>query len=217
VILIPVKILKNAKQRLASVLDQPSRSALAQAMIHDVAETIHRWDNRPEIALVTSDPFALDLAKQFDFQVIPDDFNRSETDAIEMATHIATQRGAGFTLVIPGDIPLVTTSELQAVMDAAPSAGSVLVPASDGRGTNAALRSPGDLFPLRFGNDSFRPHLAAARITRRPCVVLSKPGIGLDVDTLSDLRQLVNAPGTARSQVLARRWNLDELPLAANE
>jgi 2-phospho-L-lactate/phosphoenolpyruvate guanylyltransferase len=217
VILIPVKILKNAKQRLSAVLDQPARFAIAQAMVHDVAETIHAWENRPETALVTSDPFALELAKQLDFQVIPDDFNRSETAAIEMATHIATERGASFTLVIPGDIPLVTAKELQAVMDAAPSAGSVLVPATDGRGTNAALRSPADLFPLRFGNDSFRPHLAAARITRRPCVVLSLPGIGLDVDNPSDLRQLVIAPGTTRSQLLARQWNLDELPLAANE
>ena len=216
-ILIPVKILKNAKQRLSPVLDQAERFALSQAMIHDVAETLAAWVDRPEIALVTSDPFALDLAHQFDFQVIPDDFNRSETDAIEMATHIAMERGVKYSLVIPGDIPLVTADDLQAVLDAAPTAGSVLVPAADGRGTNAALRSPADLFPLRFGNDSFRPHLASARATRRPCVVLSRPGIALDVDNPTDLKQLVDAPGATRSQVLARQWNLHELPLAVNE
>jgi 2-phospho-L-lactate guanylyltransferase len=217
VILIPVKILKNAKQRLAPILDQPARFALAQAMIHDVAEMLGAWADRPEIALVTSDPFALDLAKQFDFQVIPDDFNHSETDAIEMATHIAMERGVKFSLVIPGDIPLVTANDLRAVLDAAPTAGSVLVPAADGRGTNAVLRSPAALFPLRFGNDSFRPHLASARATRRPCVVLSLPGIALDVDNAADLKQLADAAGASRSQILARQWNLDELPLAANE
>jgi 2-phospho-L-lactate guanylyltransferase len=217
VIVIPVKILKNAKQRLAPVLDQESRVALAQAMIHDVAETLARWSNRPEVALVTSDAFALELAKQFDFQVIADDFNRSETEAIEMATHILTQRGITYSLVVPGDIPLVTAHELQAVLDAAPAEGSVLVPASDGRGTNAALRSPVDLFALRFGNDSFLPHLASARATRKPCVVLSLPGIGLDVDNPSDLKQLIEASGESRSQQLARKWNLGELPRAANE
>ena len=216
-ILIPVKILKNAKQRLSPILDQPARFALAQAMIQDVAEVLGAWADRPEVTLVTSDPFALDLAQQFDFQVIPDDFNRSETDAIEMATHIVMERGVKFSLVIPGDIPLLTVNDMRAVLDAAPTAGSVLVPAADGRGTNAALRSPADLFPLRFGNDSFRPHLAAARATRRPCVVLSLPGIALDVDNVTDLKRLVDAPVATHSQILARQWNLDERPRAANE
>ena len=216
-ILIPVKILKNAKQRLSPILDQPARFALAQAMIQDVAEVLGAWADRPEVTLVTSDPFALDLAQQFDFQVIPDDFNRSETDAIEMATHIVMERGVKFSFVIPGDIPLLTVNDMRAVLDAAPTAGSVLVPAADGRGTNAALRSPADLFPLRFGNDSFRPHLAAARATRRPCVVLSLPGIALDVDNVTDLKRLVDAPGATHSQILARQWNLDERPRAANE
>ena len=39
-ILIPVKSLANAKQRLASVLDQATRTELAQAMLFDVLETL---------------------------------------------------------------------------------------------------------------------------------------------------------------------------------
>ena len=38
VILVPIKNTASAKQRLASVLDQPSRTKLAQAMLHDVLE-----------------------------------------------------------------------------------------------------------------------------------------------------------------------------------
>ena len=83
-------------------------------------------------------------------------------------------------------------------MDAAPPEGSVLVPAADGRGTNAAFRRPAGLFPLRFGNDSFKPHLEAARATEKPCIVLSLPGIALDVDNPEDLRQLAEAPATPR-------------------
>jgi 2-phospho-L-lactate guanylyltransferase len=216
-ILVPVKILKNAKQRLAPVLDELARFELAQTMLHDVAETLGSWSNRPEVALVTSDPFALELAREFDLQVIPDENNLSETDAIEMATRICTSRGIESTLVIPGDIPLVSAQELQQVLDRAPAQGSVLVPAADGRGTNAALRSPSELFPLRFGNDSFKPHLAAAHASGKPCVVLRLPGIALDVDNPADLRDLIAAPGETRAQRLARRWNLADYPLAANE
>ena len=216
-ILVPVKHLANAKQRLAPVLDRAARLELAQLMLLDMCETLARWANRPEISFVSSEPFALDLAKRFDFDVIEDRAERSETDAIEMATQVCVARGMKYTLVIPGDIPLIQSWELEKIFQAAPAQGSVLVPAADGRGTNAALRTPAALFPLRFGNDSFKPHLAAARRTGNPCVVLSLTGIALDVDNPSDLRQLAASSGDTRSQRLVREWDLADYPFAANE
>lgn len=215
-ILVPVKNLEHAKQRLAAILDQRARTALAQAMIHDVLEAIAGYADRPEVAVVTSDPFASELARHFDFQIIRDHTNTSETAAIEMATAVCERQGAESTLVIPGDIPLIESRELAEIFDGAPERGSVLVPAADGRGTNAVFRKPASLFPLRFGNDSFEPHLRAARSTGWPCVVLSLPGIAGDVDHPKDLQQLVNRPGQTRSQRLARQWNWSEYRLAAN-
>jgi 2-phospho-L-lactate guanylyltransferase len=209
VILVPVKNLAAAKQRLAAVLDQPARTELAQAMLHDVAATLAAWPRRPACALVTSDPFALDLARQYDFEIIPDPANPGETGAIEMATRLCVSRGIDSTLVIPADIPLIQASELDQISAQAPDEGSLLVPANDGRGTNAAFRRPANLFPLRFGNDSFKPHLAAARATGKPCVVLQLPSIAVDVDNPEDLRQLLAHPGETRTQSLIRRWALD--------
>jgi len=215
-ILVPVKNLSCAKQRLASVLDQASRTELAQAMLFDVLETMALWTGRPGVAIVTGDPFALDLAKQFRFAVIPDHANLSETDAIEMATRFCESRGADHTLVVPGDIPLIQSAELEAILKVAPQQGSVLVPSADGRGTNAAFRRPSGLFPLRFGSDSFKPHRAAAHATGKPCIELSLPGIALDVDNLFDLRQLAAAPGDTRAQRLIRTWGMTDLPHAVN-
>ena len=216
-ILVPVKNLSRAKQRLAALFDQPTRTELAQAMLSDVLETVGTWTNRPEVAVVTSDPFAIQLAHQFHFSVIPDHANRSQTDAIEMATGFCESQGVDSTLVIPGDIPLIQSWELEKILQSAPAQGSVLVRAADGRGTNAIYRRPAGLFPARFGNDSFEPHYAAAQGTGKPCVVLSLPGIALDVDTPSDLRALAAAPGETRAQRLVRQWHLAELPVAANE
>lgn len=216
-ILVPVKNLSHAKQRLASLLDQATRTRLAQNMLLDIAETLAAWNGRPDVAFVTSDPFACDFARRFDFEVIPDTANRGETDAIEMATQVCKSRGKEFALVIPGDIPLIQVWELEKILQAAPPDGAVLAPAADGRGTNAAFRRPAGLFPLRFGNDSFNPHLAAARATGKPVVVLSLPGIALDVDSPEDLRRLAASPGETRSQQMARRFDLADLPQAANE
>ena len=216
-ILVPVKNLGNAKQRLAGVLDQASRVALAQAMLFDVLTTLDGWENRPAVSLVTTDAFAVGLAHRFGFEVIVDAANSSETEAIAMATQVCQERRIESTLVIPADIPLIQSWELEKILESAPKEGSVLVPAADGRGTNAAFRRPANLFPLRFGNDSFQPHLAAARAAHKPCVVLELQGIALDVDNPSDLQQLVAAPGQGRAQQLVRQWYLAELPLAANE
>lgn len=202
-ILIPVKKLKQAKQRLAPVLDQAARTELAQAMLHDVVDALASWQSRPEVAIVSCDSFALALASRYDFEIIADHKNSGETDAIEMATGVCEMRGLD-TLVIPADIPLIQPSELQAIMDAAPEVGSVLVPARDGRGTNAVLRRPAALFPLRFGNDSFKPHHAAAQATGKPCVVLNLPGIAVDVDNPEDFEQMISLPGDTRAQKLAR-------------
>ena len=213
-ILIPVKNLSAAKQRLAAVLDQPARTELAQAMLHDVVATLAAWPRRPACALVTGDPFAVDLARQHDLEIIPDPANPGETGAIELATNICIARGIDSTLVIPADIPLIQASELELILERAPDEGSVLAPAADGRGTNAAFRRPANLFPLRFGNDSFKPHLAAARATGKPCIVLQLPGIAVDVDNPEDLQRLLAHPGETRTQTLLRRWTRDNRFLA---
>ena len=214
-ILVPVKNLSKAKQRLAAVLDQRARTELAQAMLHDVAASIASWDRRPDAALVTSDEFAIEIARRYDFEIIPDPANPGETGAIETATRVCSERGIDFTLVIPADIPLIQASELEEILAHAPAEGSVLVPAADGRGTNAAYRRPPNLFPLRFGNDSFKPHFAAARASGKSCVVLQLPGIALDVDNPADLQQLMAQTGNTSAQSLIRRWGIDNNHLLA--
>jgi 2-phospho-L-lactate guanylyltransferase len=206
VILVPIKNTASAKQRLAAVLDQPSRTKLAQAMLYDVLTALHSWKAHPPVGIVTSDPYATNLAAEYGFEVIPDPDNPGETGAIEMATQVCVERGEDSTLVIPGDIPLIQAWELEEVLKHAPEQGTVLVPAGDGRGTNAVLRRPANLFPLRFGNDSFEPHHAAAQATGKLCVVLNLPGIAVDVDNPPDLQQLASLPGETRSQLLAREY-----------
>ncbi len=209
-ILIPVKDLRGAKQRLGEVLTQEQRTLLAEAMLADVVEAVVGWKQRPPVALVTSYPAAVALAHECGFEVIEDPQNPGETGAIARATQAAIARGARETLVLPGDMPLASSRELEAVYAAAPAEGVVLVPAADGRGSNAVLRRPADLIPLRFGNDSFVPHREAARATGKPVVVLELEGIGLDIDTPADLAALLSCPIRSRAQLLLERWQISD-------
>jgi 2-phospho-L-lactate guanylyltransferase len=191
------------------MLTQQQRTLLARAMVKDVCHALSEVPSHPAVALVTSDEYAIRLARQCGFETIRDDENLGESEAITMATLQAEKRGAEFSLVIPGDIPLVTADEISAVLAAAPPEGTVLVPAADGRGTNAILRRPCALIPCRFGNDSFLPHHAAARATQKKLVVLDDlPGIALDVDRPEDLAELVEGKPRTRTQRLLLEWQV---------
>ena len=61
------------------------------------------------------------------------------------------------------------------------------------------LCSPPDVFPFRFGDDSFHPHLAAARAIGIEPGVVERAGIGLDIDTPDDLQAFVASPSDTRA------------------
>jgi 2-phospho-L-lactate guanylyltransferase len=206
ILLIPVKTLANAKQRLADALTQPQRSQLAEAMLRDVMTAATGVIDRIDVSLVTGDTRARGLAGEFGFGVIEDVSNESETAAIEMATAWCEVRGYDTTIVVPGDIPLINSTELHRVLDAAPAEGAVFVPAYDRRGSNCILRRPAAIIPLRFGNDSFLPHCDAMRKTGKELVILEMPGIGLDVDNPQELDLLLQRAGDTNAQRLLRSW-----------
>jgi len=206
ILLIPVKDLTTAKQRLAEALDPSQRSQLAEAMLRDVMTAAAGVLNRLDVALVTGDARAQRLALDFGFGVIEDTRNESETTAIAMATAWCEQRGYDTTVVVPGDIPLITGDELHRVLDAAPTEGAVFVPAYDRRGSNCILRRPASIISLRFGNDSFLPHCEAMRKTGKELVILEMPGIGLDIDNPHELDLLVQRAGNTNAQRVLRSW-----------
>lgn len=209
-ILVPVKNLETAKQRLSPLLSPAERFALAEAMLQDVLAALDACRHREQVALVSGDARAHRLARQHGFGIIDDPDDPGETGAIEMATRASIERGAEFTLVLPADIPLITAAEVDEIFAAAPAEGTVLAPSASGRGTNAVLQRPPGLFPLRFGNDSFLPHLAAARATGKPVEVLRLAGIRVDIDEPADLADLLAAPGDARAQRLLDEWRIRE-------
>jgi len=225
-ILVPIKDFAGAKQRLAGVLTPGQRARLARVMFADVLTALLQVKGRAQIGVVTRDKEAIAIAEEIfhhqgtvarRLQIIHDRENAGETEAIAAATQEATARGARFTLVIPGDAPLITTQEISEILRAVPDQGAVLVPAADGQGTNAVLRRPGDLFQLRFGNHSFAPHLRAAEATGKPVAVLRLRGVALDIDRPDDLEELVRRPGRTKAQELVRSWQSGQWSVASGQ
>ncbi len=95
-------------------------------------------------------------------------------------------------LQVPGDLPLLQSGDVDALVASHDPAPAVTIaPSRDHRGSNAVLCSPPDVLPLRFGEDSFVPHLARALSLGVQPRIRQCEGFGFDVDTPSDLLALL--------------------------
>jgi 2-phospho-L-lactate guanylyltransferase len=185
---IPVKETHGAKQRLAPVLPAPLRQRLALAMLEDMLDAVMAVRGLGGVILVTVDPQAIVLAQNRRAQTIADGAHDGHTGAVAAGARHLIARGRNTMLTIPGDLPLARAGEIEQLIAAhGPAPAFSIAPAHDDQGSNAILMSPPDAVPLRFGEDSFFPHLAAARASGiEPCV-MRLPGIAFDIDNPQDL------------------------------
>ena len=202
---VPVKETSDAKQRLAAALPQAQRSALALAMLEDVLDALAGTHGLAGIIVVTIDPAARGLAHRYGAQISVDHATEGHTAAVMGAARSLAARGEAM-LTIPGDVPLATSTEIERVI-ATHRRGHrfVIVPARDELGSNTILAAPADAVPLRFGDNSFFPHLAAARACGIEPAVLPLPGIGLDIDTPEDLAAFLARPSRTHARALLDR------------
>jgi 2-phospho-L-lactate guanylyltransferase len=205
---VPVKDTGCAKQRLAGLLPAHLRQQLALAMLEDVLQAIAAVPELMGIVVVTIDPAAADIALRLGARVWSDGARDGHTGAVTAAARRLASQGSAI-LTIPGDVPLVSPSDIRHLLDIhRRKPGFTIVPARDERGSNAIVCSPADLVPLRFGSDSFFPHLAAARASGVEPTTVHLPRIALDIDEPADLAEFMKVPSTTHARDLLERLEL---------
>ncbi|MFQ5681819.1 MAG: 2-phospho-L-lactate guanylyltransferase [Candidatus Binatia bacterium] len=196
--LIPVKGFTNAKQRLSPILAAAERELLAETMLRDVLRQVVPVPQLDKTFVVTVDKRISDIASSLGACVIQEETERGETEAVVFAFEEMKHRGIRSVLVLPADIPLVRSSDIELLLDKAsgwdPTVPfALLVPSHDHMGTNALLLSPPEVIKLRFGTDSFRYHLGNVAARGLPPRILENKRIGLDIDEPKDLQLLLSA------------------------
>ena len=204
---VPVKEFAGAKQRLTSLLTPEQRRALAEAMLEDVLAALAEAP-LAGIMVNTVDPKATELARRYGARVVTDDAHTGHTGAVTAMARILAAEGNDM-LTVPGDIPRVTATEIAILIEARrPAPSLTIVPARDELGSNAMLCSPPLVMPFRFGDNSYFPHLAAARSLGIESTIVKLPGIGLDIDQPEDVQAFLQATphmATRTLQVLRSR------------
>jgi 2-phospho-L-lactate/phosphoenolpyruvate guanylyltransferase len=191
---IVARVGNGAKSRLAGALSQSQRRTLALAMLGDVvsvcveardvlAGTLAVVDRAARYVVLRSGGLILDD---------PGDMNA----AAALGVRAAVQRGATSVVVLPGDVPSITTRDLMLLAAAAgPAERAVIIAASrDGDGTNALLLRPPDVIAPAFGPPSVDRHLQAGLSAGALTRVVTGLGLAKDIDTPTDLDALADAP-----------------------
>jgi 2-phospho-L-lactate guanylyltransferase len=197
---VPVKERASAKERLAPMLRPEARLALALAMLEDVLAALTATRGIAGLLVVTVDPEASRLAASYGGRVTELGARDGHTGAVVAAAKLLGTEGCAGMLTLPGDIPLVTPAEIERVLAAhLPAPSFTIVPSHDERGSNAIICSPPDAVPLRFGENSFYPHLQAAETYGIRANVLHLPGIALDIDNPEDVVSFMRTESPTRT------------------
>jgi 2-phospho-L-lactate guanylyltransferase len=200
---VPVKELEGAKQRLSSALSPDERRLLATTMLEDVLEAASAVGELAGVLVITVDPAATSLAVRYGARVVTDGAREGHTGAVTAAARLLVREGQAGMMTMPGDIPRLSPVEIAATLAATLAAPSfTIVPAHDDLGSNAIVCSPPDAVPLRFGEDSFYPHLDAARARGIDPLIVRQRGIGMDIDNPVDLVTFLKMSPRVRTRTL---------------
>jgi 2-phospho-L-lactate/phosphoenolpyruvate guanylyltransferase len=198
-LVIPVKVLAQAKSRLTGLL-AADRAALTLAMAADTVAAAMAAPAVAAVIVVTDDPGVGAEMKGLHAVVLADEPAAGLNPALAFGA--AYSRGLWPERGVAGlaaDLPALRPAELQSALtaaavlargDDAPSppagTGQAFVPDADGTGTTLYAAGPGVAFDPRFGPGSRARH-GAAGATELDLPLTA--GLRRDVDTLDDLRR----------------------------
>jgi 2-phospho-L-lactate/phosphoenolpyruvate guanylyltransferase len=197
VVLIPMKPLSGAKERLAPTLSPDERRRLSLAMLADVIAAARGFDR---VWVLNSDPDASSVATDAGVESIADPAPGGGLNAsLSAATVQAIEEDAEGVLVVSADLPVATAEDFQAMCE---FAGAAVAPDRGGSGTNALWRAPANAIDVAFGTSSLAAHERLAREAGIHMRVVERPGLALDVDVSDDLAAAWRAavgPATRRA------------------
>jgi len=185
---VPVKGLKDAKRRLEVVLRPKEKSLLCISMLKDVLKAISNSKYVEKVAIISCDKTILELARQMGAIAFDEGEPRGLNSAVDKVAKFCLDKGVGSLLVLPMDIPLVKSSDIDDMIKQRRLPKSVVIaPSMDEKGTNALLLNPPNVIKPKFGANSFKTHINEAIANRIQYIIYRSPRVALDIDTPKDL------------------------------
>lgn len=197
-LVVALKNLRQAKSRLAAVLNQAQREMLVVAMARDLIDLCIAHPEVAEVTLVTGAHWDRYLRDESGLNI------RRETTETTQGLNAALDTALDgvsdqAVLIVHGDLPLLSGPDIDELATQLADADLIICPDDNERGTNGLAFRPGHRPPLMFGSDSYAGHRRSA--AQRGCHwrFFKTPGFSFDVDTPADLQRLAGLPSAGAS------------------
>ena len=200
--IIPVKHLNEAKSSLRSALTPEQRQRLVLSMLEDVLDAVHQAPSIFSAIVVSPDEKVLSFARFHGAEGVAEP-GLGLNEALNVAIRHSISKGADSVLILPADLPLLKSADVENIVAMASAPKDVGIAPSKAKGTNALFLRPPDLINLRFGGESFPLHLKEAfKVGVKPRIYRS-PTTATDIDEFSDLLSVETlGPGTRTHEFL---------------
>ncbi len=195
-VIIPVKPLANAKSRLASVLSPTQRHELAEALMRHTISIVKPITRVAGTLVISRDPKALSIARDLGAHTVQESGAPELNHALTRATQVVIGLRGEAVLILPADLPLVTSDDVLGIIEHGADENSVVI-ATDRLldGTNAMLTRPPGLIEYTYGVGSFQRHVQAARDAGAAVHVYQSERLALDIDMPEDLANYARIAG----------------------
>jgi 2-phospho-L-lactate/phosphoenolpyruvate guanylyltransferase len=195
VVIVPVGALEGAKSRLGEALDAEERSDLVARMAAGTVAAAVGARGVAETLVVTPDEMVRQIATRSGGRPIR---QRGEglNAGLRQARDDALAGGADAIVIVPIDLPLVSSAAIEALLEPLEHPDRplvIIVPDRHGRGTNALVVAPPGAIEPSFGGDSLAAHRALALEAGARIVEIDGP-LTLDLDTPDDLLLVEQLP-----------------------
>jgi 2-phospho-L-lactate/phosphoenolpyruvate guanylyltransferase len=188
-IIVPHRGLAAAKTRLAPVLEDEEREALASRLLDQVLRVAHQACG--DVVVITPSEALGPLVSTAGARLVVQR-GMGLNAGLEQARDEAIGDDVGTLLVLHGDLPNLSTDDVAALLDALPGTGGVTIaPDRAGTGTNGLALRPPDAIGFRFGVGSLVAHRQEAEDRNVPIVEVHRPGLAFDLDTPADLARWI--------------------------
>ena len=206
--IIPVKKLAESKTRLSLVFTPQERSMFTLTMLEDVLNAL-KGSSVDKIVVVAEDSQVKQTASKFGASYRFANGAKLNS-AIEETTLYCLKKGAQSVLVLPADVPLIESEEINRLIQLGDGGNSavVLSPSHDW-GTNALYQHPPKLIPACFGPGSFLNHIREAFQNGLSVRLHFSSNLATDIDSAEDLKKLFEIQNSTKSKRFLEQINFN--------
>lgn len=188
-VIVLVKDLDQAKQRLGDVLDAKERRALAIRNAERAIKAAAAGDHR---LVIGGSAEVQEISQGLGVEAVIEGRQEGQNVAARLGIAHALKGKARAVLILSSDLPLVTPRSVKEMLDIAGRIAPpavVAAPAIGRGGTNALYMSPPDAISLHFGQDSLEAFRREAEAKGVNFAVHHSEALALDLDEPEDLER----------------------------